>query len=148
MAEEGEKANAKGEGRAKATAAGKEAGEEGDDAKEEREDDEDPGEARQQEELVVGAIVGAGEAFGDLRFGGVAGPGGAKGKSGMRTAAVLVVVTANEKVGPLANISCAVNAGCVGAQEISLVERRCVGDTRKDDEEEEQQGHCHEDQAR
>lgn len=146
MAKEGKQANSKGKGRAKSTAAGKETSEERDDAKEEREDDEDPGEARQQVKVVAGTVVATGKAFRDI--GGILVPGGAKRKSWMCLAAVVVVVAANKEVGPLANISCAINARCVGAQEISLVERRAVCDTRKDDEEEEQQRHRHEDEAR
>lgn len=134
-----------GNGSAQTATAGKEAGEEGEDLEEQGDEEEDPAEAPQVVHLLGGAVVGAADVA--RHAVGIAVPGGAEGRRGVGAAAVLVALAAHVEVGPLGDIAGAVDARGVGAQEVGVVERRGRGHAREDDEEEQDQGAGHQDEA-
>lgn len=140
MRSKSEECQRRGDGGAEAAAAGKQAGEEGEDLEEEGDEEEDPAKAPKVEVGLGGGVVavGAFKSAGDV--GGVAIPGLAKGRRRTSDAAVIVVLTAEEEVGPLGDVASAGNARGVGAQEVDEVERNAVGQAGENDEPEQEKG--------
>lgn len=150
MAEHGEQAVVVGNSRAEASAAGEEAGEEGDDSEEKGEDEEDPAKAPQVVVLGRGGVtaVAAHDGIGDAFSVGI--PGVAEGVGSHGLVAISVALATDVEVGPLGHSTGAASTGDalgVGLEEVRLVERRGVGDTSQDDEEEHGERAGHEDQA-
>lgn len=140
MGSKSEEGQRRGDGGAEAAAAGKQAGEEGEDLEEEGDEEEDPAKAPEVEVGLGGRVVavGAFKSAGDV--GGVAIPGLAKGRRRTSDAAVIVVLAAEEEVGPLGDVASAGDARGVGAQEVDEVERDAVGQAGENDEPEQEKG--------
>lgn len=140
MEEEGDKGDNRGDRSAQTATAGKESREPGEGLEEQGYENEHPAEAPHVVVVVRGGVVGmaADEVAGGVSR--IASPGFAKGRASASLAAILIVATAEEEVGPLGYVAGAGDAGRVSAQEVDLVNGCVVGDAGQDDEPEEEEG--------
>lgn len=114
--------------------------EEGEHLEEEGQQEEDPGEAPHVPVVVARCAIAVLADEVGWGIGGVGSPGEAERQGRVGAAAVCVVKPADLEVGPLRDVSGALDAGRVGAEEVGLSQGRRVGDAREDDEPEEELG--------
>lgn len=121
MEEERNKSHEPGDGGAQATAAGDEPGEEGQDREDKGDEIEDPTKAPHIKEIFAGGVTTVFANKFRRRIFRVARPGPTQRGSRSCFAAVLVVLAANIKVGPLRDGTGASNTVGVGGEEVGFL---------------------------
>lgn len=145
--EEGGKGSSTANGSSQASATSQKRGKEGQGGEEQSNQDEHPAKAPHVEVVHARGVASMAADEGVRGIVSVAIPGLAKGGSGPRRTAVVVVFAAEVEVGPLGDVARAGDVGCVGTQEVNLIQRRDVANARENDEPEEQERAAEEDNA-